>query len=284
MAALTIAKLTVWEASRRRLLLALVLLTLVIIGLTGWGFTKLAVAGNGQRLPDYQVHLIASQLLIVIVFMFAGVLALSSVFLASPSISSDVESGVLLALLSRPVRRLDIVLGKWLGLAALVLIYAAGAGILEVLVLWWTTGYAPPRPVELILYVAGEGIILMTLALALSTRLAGMTGGIVALVGYFMAWIGGIVGGVGQAIHNDSLITGGLIMRLLLPTDGLWRGAVFAMEPATIVAALKATGGAQAGNPFSATDPPAPAFLVWTVLWLVGVFGLTYWGFRRREI
>ncbi|MBJ7603372.1 MAG: ABC transporter permease [Candidatus Dormibacteraeota bacterium] len=284
MAALTIAKLTVWEASRRRLLLALLLLTLVIIGLTGWGFTKLGEAGNGQRLPDYQIRLIASQLLIVIVFMFAGVLALSSVVLASPTISSDVESGVLLALLARPVRRLDVVLGKWLGLAVLVVIYAAGAAILELLVLWWATGYLPPRPVELIVYVAGEGIILMTLALALSTRLAGMTGGIIALVGYFMAWIGGIVGGVGQAIHNDGLVTGGLIMKLLLPTDALWRGAVFAMEPATVIAALKATGSAGAGNPFGATEPPATAFLLWTVLWLVAVFGLTYWGFRRRAL
>src|SRR5207249_2289939 len=79
----------------------------------------------------------------------------------------------------------------WLGLAVLVVCYAAGAGGLELLGVDLTTGYVPPHPVELVLYVAGEGLVLLTLGLLLSTRMAGMTGGIIALVVYLAAWIGG---------------------------------------------------------------------------------------------
>jgi ABC-type transport system involved in multi-copper enzyme maturation permease subunit len=284
---LTFAKLTVWEASRRKLLIAVVLLTLVVIAVTGWLFHELRFArgpGGGPELGEFQLRVIASQTLIAVVFLFAGVLALMSVLVAAPSLSGDVESNLVLALLARPVRRSELVLGKWLGLAALVVLYAAGSGILELLVVNWATGYVPPQPVQLVVYVAGLGLVLLTLALLLSTRLAGMTAAIIPLAAYFMAWVCGILGGVGQALGNQALITTGIVSRLVLPTDGLWRGAVYAMEPATVVATLRTAGPAAAGNPFGATDPPAPAFLAWTFLWFALGVGLTLWSFRRREI
>ena len=284
---LTFAKLTIWEASRRKLLIAVALLTLVVIGATGWVFHELRYAngpGGGPELSEVELLLLASQVLIFVVFLFAAVLALMSVLVSAPSISGDVESNLVLAMLARPVRRSELVLGKWLGLSALVVLYAAGSGLLELLVVNLTTGYTPPAPVELIVYVAGLGIVLLTLALLLSTRLAGMTAAIIPLVGYFMAWVAGILGGIGQVIGNDGLTLTGVISRLLLPTDGLWRGAVYAMEPATEVAILRSAGSAGAGNPFGATDGPAPAFLAWTAVWFVLMIALTLWSFRRREL
>ena len=53
-------------------------------------------------------------------FMFSFVLALGAAFVGAPSIHNDVESGVMLAILPRPVRRSEVVLGKWLGLALLI--------------------------------------------------------------------------------------------------------------------------------------------------------------------
>jgi ABC-type transport system involved in multi-copper enzyme maturation permease subunit len=284
--ALVFAWLTVWEASRRRLLLALVLLTLAIIVATSFGFSRLwtVPARGGQPPGPVEVRLIASQLLILVAFMFAAVLALSSVMVAAPSIATEIESGLVLSMLARPVRRADVTVGKWLGLAFLVVCYAVGAGALELLGVDLTTGYLPPHPVQLLLFIGGEGLVLMTLALLLSTRMAAMTGGIVALVLYLVAWIGGIVGGVGQALDNTSLISAGLVTKLLLPTDVLWRGAVYAMEPASVTAATKAAGPVASANPFAAADPAPTALLVWAVLWVAGVLALTWWSFRTREV
>lgn len=283
---ITFAKLTVWEASRRRLLMALVILTLVIIAGTGYLMSRLwTISGPGGSPPsEVEVRLVASQLLVVITFMFAAVLALSSVMVASPSIYADVESGLVLSMLSRPVRRADMVFGKWLGLAVLVLVYAGGSGTLELIGIDLTTGYVPPHPVALIAYVAGMGIILLTLALFVSTRLPGMTGGIIGLAAYFIAWVGGILGGVGAALDNDSLRHAGTVISLLVPTDQLWRGAVYSMEPASVLATARAAGRALAGNPFLVTEPPPFAFLAWTVIWVVGLLALTVWSFRAREV
>ncbi|MBO0705626.1 MAG: ABC transporter permease [Candidatus Dormibacteraeota bacterium] len=285
-AILVFAKLTIWEASRRKLLLAIALLTLAVIAFTGWGFAKIPdqTGRSGQPLSPLEVKVIASQLLILVSFVFSGVLALSAVLVASPSISSEVESHQALALLARPVRRADYVLGKWLGLAVLVLGYAAASGALEMVVVAVATGYVPPNPLGVLAAIAGEALVLLTLALALSTRLAGMTGGIIALVLWFVAWIGGIVEGLGQGFDNATLSAIGLGSRLLLPTDALWRGAVFSMEPATLVATAQQLGPVGQANPFFAAQSVAPAMLVWAAIWVLGVLALGLWSFRSREV
>jgi ABC-type transport system involved in multi-copper enzyme maturation permease subunit len=283
---LVFARLTVQEASRRRLLLALLVLTLLVVGFSAWGFHKITTVtrGDGTLLPPTQVTLISSQLLIVVTFMYSGVLALSAAVVAGPLISSEVESGLLLSMLARPVRRSEVVIGKWLGLAVLVALYAAGSAFLELTAVNWATGYLPPHPIELVLYVAAEGLALLSLGLVLSTRLSGITGGVIALVAWLMAWIAGVVGDIGTGLQNSALQNVGTISHLLLPTDGLWRGAVYAMEPDVILATLRAAGTAGRANPFSAVEPPPNAFLAWVVVWFALMLTLSIWSFRTREI
>jgi ABC-type transport system involved in multi-copper enzyme maturation permease subunit len=283
---LVIARLTIHEASRRRLLLALIVLTLIVVGFSAWGFNKIATTpgGDGTLPSPTEVTLVTSQVLIFVTFMYSGVLALSAAVVAGPLISSEVESGMLLSMLARPVRRSEIVIGKWLGLAALVAIYAAGSALLELAAVDWATGYVPPHPVELIVYVGAEGLALLSLGLLLSTRLSGVTGGVIALVAWLMGWIGGIVGDIGAGLRNQAVQNVGVISHLLLPTDGLWRGAVNAMEPEVFLAQLRSLGTLGRANPFAAVDPPPFAFLLWVVVWFGLILGLSIWSFRTREL
>lgn len=278
---LTIARLTILEASRRKLLLALALLTLVVIVLTSWGFSRLPTMNN---VTPAEVRLASSQLTILVAFMFSGVLALGATLVAAPAIASDIESGIALAILPRPIRRSEVLIGKWLGLTVLITIYAALSGLLEMLGIWLATGYAPPNPGAAIVFVGGEGIVLMTLALLLSTRLAPMTGGVIALVLFFGAWIGGIALAIGQTFDNDTIINIGVGSRLLIPTDGLWHAAIYYLEPSDILAAARAAGRARAGNPFFADQPPPITYIAWVVAWLLGLLGVANWSFARRDL
>jgi len=281
---LVIARLVIREAARRRLLLALLLLTLLVIALTGWGFSRIpTITQRGTALPDIQVKLLASQFLIVTMFMFSFVLAMAAVFIAAPQISGDVESGTALAILSRPISRAEFVLGKWLGLAVLVAVYAGGAGIIELGVVNAVVGYIPPEPVPFIAFVIAEGIVIMTFALMLSTRLSGMVGGVVALVLFGIAWIGGIVGGIGSAFDNPGITHVGTATRLLLPTDGLWRGAVYALEPQSILATGAQAGPAAAANPFYAAAAAPLSFELYVAGWVILVLGLAVYSFHTRE-
>jgi ABC-type transport system involved in multi-copper enzyme maturation permease subunit len=278
---LTIARLTILEASRRKLLLALGLLTVAVIVVTSWGFSRLPTM---RGVTPAEVRFASSQLTILVAFMFSGVLALGSTLVAAPSIASDIESGIALAILPRPIRRSQLLMGKWLGLALLVTLYAAGSGLLELFGIWWATGYTPPNPVAALTFVAAEGIVLMTLALLLSTRLAPMTGGVIALVLFFVAWIGGIALAIGQGFANDTIINIGVGSRLLIPTDGLWHGAIFYLEPSDFLAAARAAGRARAANPFFADQPPPVIYVAWVIGWLAVLVGLANWSFAKRDL
>jgi ABC-2 type transport system permease protein len=283
---IVIARLTVQETSRRRLILALIILTLIVVGVSAWGFQKITTVtnGEGRALPPEQVALITSQLLIVVTFMFSGVLALSAAVVAGPLISSEVESGLLLSILARPVRRSEVVIGKWLGLAVLVAIYAAGSAFLELAAVDWATGYVPPHPIQLVIYVGMEGLALLSLGLLLSTRLSGITGGVIALVAWLMGWIGGVVGDIGTGLQNDAVAKVGVITHTILPTDLLWRGAIYALEPDAFLATMRAAGAAARANPFFAADPPPILFLAWVMVWFALMLGLSILSFRTREI
>jgi ABC-type transport system involved in multi-copper enzyme maturation permease subunit len=281
MPVLTIARVTILEASRRKLLIALGTLTVVVILLTSWGFSRLPTMNN---VTPAEVRLASSQLTILVAFMFSGVLALGSTLVSAPSIASDIESGIALGILPRPIRRSQVLMGKWLGLALLVTLYAAGSGLLELLGIWLATGYTPPNPAVAIVFVAAEGIILMTLALLLSTRLAPMTGGVIALVLFFVAWIGGIALAIGTTFSNDTIINIGVGSRLLIPTDGLWHAAIFYLEPPDFLAAARAAGRARAGNPFFADQPPPATYIAWVVAWLAGLLALANWSFAKRDL
>src|SRR5947209_16170778 len=231
-----------------------------------------------------EVRLAASQLTILMAFMFSGVLALGSTVVAAPSIASDIESGIALAILPRPIRRSQLLMGKWLGLALLVALYAAGSGLLELLGIWLATGYTPPNPVAALTFVAAEGIVLMTLALLLSTRLAPMTGGVIALVLFFVGWIGGIALAIGTGFDNETIKNIGTGSRLLIPTDALWHGAIFHLEPTDFLAAARAAGRARAGNPFFADQPPPLSYILWVIAWLLAALGIANWSFARRDL
>src|SRR6202165_6373016 len=281
---LVIARLTVHEASRRKLLLALVILTLIVVGFSGWGFNKIATVprGDGTLLSPAAVKVLSSQLLIVVTFMYSGVLALSAAVVAGPLISSEVESGMLLSILARRGAGSEVVIGKWLGLAALVAIYAAGSAFLELIAVDWATGYLPPHPIELVVYVGAEGLALLSLGLLLSTRLSGITGGVIALVAWLMGWIAGVVGDVGTGLQNQAVENVGVISHLLLPTDGLWRGAIYAMEPDAVLDTLRAGGTFARASPFPAGARPPVPYLIWVVVWFGLMLALSIWSFRTR--
>jgi ABC-type transport system involved in multi-copper enzyme maturation permease subunit len=285
MAILTIMRLTLTEAGRRRLLHAAVFLTLIMVGFTGWGFSRLpTLSCDGHACPEAEIRLTAAVLLILIAYMFNFILAIGAAFIAAPAIAGDVESGLLLALLPRPIRRSDVVLGKWLALVILVAGYAALTCLLEFLVVDWVLDFVPPHPVEAALFLAAQSVVLLSFTLLASTRLSPMTGGVIAVVLFGLAWLGGIAEQIGLAFSNVALTDVGTIMSLLLPTDGLWRGAIYNLEPVAVLA-MAGSSRASSGNPFFfVAGPPPTPYLIWAVLWVVVILRLAVVSFNQRDL
>lgn len=289
MAILTIARLTLREASRRRLLLAVAVLTFLVALLSAWAFHHLLdIARCGSNGVDGACSaatkkVIAATLLIMLAFMFSYVLALGAALLAASAVANDIESGIVLAMLPRPIRRSDVLLGKWLGLAVLLILYATVSCGTEFAIAKISLDYVPPHPVIAIVYIVAEAVIVLTLTLAGSTRLPAMTCGIVVFVLFGISWIAGIAGQIGIAFHNQAIQGVGTVGSLVLPTDGLWRGAIYNLEPlATIL--IQSDTRVASGNPFFVASPPTTSYLIWAAAWIVVVLAAANWSFYRREL
>ena len=281
-AVFTMAGLTLREASRRRVLWALGALTLILLGLSAWGFAKLAsVEVGGAGLTSGEARLAASEVLNLVMFGYSLVAALGTAFLAGPTLSGELESGMALAVLARPVRRSTVLLGKWLGLVVFGSGFVAIAGFAQFVVVRVTAGYWPPDPVVGLVLLAVQTAVLLTLGLLLSTVISPMASGIVAVGLFGAAWVAGIVGGVGVAIHNSSVAAVGTVSRIILPTDGLWRGAMHAIQDPS---ALSAFGDFRGGFPFLSESALSAVYLGWVVVWVLIIGGLAALAFNRRDV
>jgi ABC-type transport system involved in multi-copper enzyme maturation permease subunit len=277
---LTIASLTVREAVRRRLVAAFVLISVVLVGLSSWGFYKLSHGG----FTSGETHAALPGALVLFMFMFSFVLALSASAIASPAISGEIDSGVLQTVVARPVRRSDVLLGKWLGLTGLLAAYTALVCGLLVAVVYWTSGYVAPNPAATATYLLAEGVVLLTLVLLLSTRLHTLAAGVIGIALFGIAWLAGVVGALGTAFNIGALHTASVFSRYLLPTDGLWHGTIYYLEPSWWIGKQLAGPAEVQGDPFIATSAPAWPYLAWAGLWLLLVLALGLISFQRREL
>ncbi len=275
----TIAALTIREAARRRVLRAIVVMTVVLLALSAWGFSRLDAEFG--TLTTGEARLASSQVLNLVMFGLSLIAALGTAFLAGPTLAGEIETGTALAILARPVRRSAVLVGKWLGLVAFGSGFVVVAGLAQFLIVRTTVGYWPPQPVAGLALLAAQTIVLLTLGLLLSTVISPMASGIVAVGLFGATWIAGVVGGIGKVLGNEGVARVGTVSRMLLPTDGLWHGAMHAIQDPTVTTLF---GGAAVGSPFVSEAPLAATYLVWTGIWVALALGLAALAFQRRDL
>jgi len=273
---LTIARLTVHEAARKRVLLAAVLLGVAFVALDAVGLHFIVRGFRHHSGPEWA----AQARFTYAFFTLAGLYAvnfltvLSAVLLPIDTLSGEIASGVIQTVAAKPVRRSDIVLGKWAAyvvVAVLYLLLLAG-GVLAVARL--VAHYTPPDAPRGLALLALEAVALVTLSIAGGTRLATVTNGMLAFGLYGLAFIGGWVEQIGAQLHNLAARDVGLVASLVMPTESLWQLAAHHMQPA-LFAQMQAT-------PFSPASVPSPAMVAWAAGWTLVVLLLALRGFARR--
>jgi len=147
-----IARLTMLESLKRRTAVVAILFTMFLIV----GMTRLAVRTE-RKIEHRRVergrpaaalvegkpveHALFTELMrkggLWIVRTFTMFLA---ILFAAGALAGERESGALHTVISKPITRWQILLGKWLGLNAILLIYLVVLGSLLTGILWWRTG------------------------------------------------------------------------------------------------------------------------------------------------
>lgn len=283
-----IARFTLREVVRKRLLLALALLTALYLGFFFYGIhlqdqaferRAQALGMDSGRLENLRLVWVFVVIMGLYMVNFLG--SLVSVFSAVGALSGELESGTLLTIVTKPLRRAEIVLGKWLGFAILSGGYMAlTAGIL-LLGTRLMVGYLPPQPVQAVLLLSLGALLLLSLTLLGSALLPTLTNGIVMVMLYGMAWTGGILGFIGNATNTPLLVRLSEITGWAIPSDTLWRAASYFLQTEEF-RRLQESG--IRANPFTGLEAPTLGFLLWVVAYMVAVLAVTIWVFQRRDL
>ena len=296
MSVLVVARWTVLEARRRRLLAAGVVLSVAFVALFVLGYGLLyhdqqravleaEALGTGVLSAREELLAVSTLLLVLGLYGVQFLGALLGLFLGVASVSPEIDSGALHAVLARPLSRLQYLLGRFLALAGLLAAYVlvmSGALLLTARVV---AGFTPGDARRVVGLMLLEVLILLAVSLLGSTVLPTLANGVVMLALFGLAWLGGIIGFISTIPPGNELMANlGTAVSLLLPADAVWRGASFHVLPPSFLAASSFANGEDVGLPFGSTAPIAPAMLAWALAYPLACLSLAVAAFRRRDL
>lgn len=274
---IAIVRLTLLEALRRRVFTAALIAGAAFLSLYGLGIffiVREQLSAATMTLIERRVTL--NMLTLAGLFATNFLMIMMAVLLPVDTLSGEIASGVLQTVASRPIRRRDIVLGKWIGhwivMAAYVMLLVGGVlGITAVL-----THFTPPRIERGVPLMLLEGTVLLTLSIAGGARLSTVTNGILAFGLFGLAFIGNLVEQIGTMADNAAAQQIGTIASLVMPSESLWQLASSQMQPSI----MRDLGD----SPFSPVSVPSIAMVWWAVGYIVVVLTVGVRWFRKRAL
>ena len=280
---LPIVRATLGEALGRKIVLWGWIASGLLVALFGIAFYFLYREINTENLTSMaQRVLIGGILTILGLYVGSFLSAFLAMTLAAGSVSSEADSGVLQAVVVRPLPRWRWYLERWLGLVAMSVVYVVVLTLAVLLVAYVVAGYEPASVLGLLALLALQVTFLVTVGMLLSCRLSSVATGVVLFLYFGIAWLGGFIGWIGTLAEKTELSTIGTVVSLLAPSDELWKAASSYAIPQGIPIGFESQG---VGNlPFLSTLEPSPWFIGWAFLLTAGLLALGVKVFSRRDL
>lgn len=283
-----IVRLTLQEARRKKLLALLLVLTALFLVFYLYGVYRLQInlteRAAAAGLSPHRRGLGALPVVFASLFGMYLVYFLSSllsVLSTVAAVSGDLETGVMQSIIARPVSRAQLVLGRWLGFTVVNSLYVVLLSAALLGGVYAITGYLPPNPVAAIGYILLAIVLMSSLTVLGSTLFATLANGIAVFVLYGLGSAGGILSALGSLSNSPIMLTLGRAANILMPTNALWLGASYHLQPE---AALELGRMGRGSNPFFATQPMDMGLLLWAALYAAIALGVAVWHFSRRDL
>jgi ABC-type transport system involved in multi-copper enzyme maturation permease subunit len=277
---ITIAKLTFREAVRRKIVLAALILGIAFLLIYGLGFhfiqqefhREAARQANSDFERSQAVNFLYIAGMYVVNFLSIAIAALIS----ADSLAGEIQSGTIQAIVTKPILRSQVALGKWLGQAFLLLLYLTFLGGGVTLVVRLLSGFDVPGWLVGIGMIFFNGLIILSLTLALSSSLSTLATGGAVFGAYGLAFIGGWVERIGSILHNETAVNLGIFSSLLLPSEAIWNKASTQMT-SPLLNLIGVT-------PFTSGSEPSTVMLVYAFLYMIAALAIAIRQFGRRDL
>jgi ABC-type transport system involved in multi-copper enzyme maturation permease subunit len=274
------ARLTLKEAIRRKIVLVAVLLGIAFLLVYGTGlhFVRREMIRDGTINRSLIANQILSFLtlsgLYAVNFMFTLIAVLTSV----DTIAGEIASGTIQSLAAKPVRRWQILLGKWVGFVLMLTLYLAlmAGGVIGASAA--ITGYRLNNIPAGVALIWLNGIVMLNVSLLGGTRLSTLANGVIVFATFGIAFVGSWVEQIGAFLDSQAAVNVGIVSSLLMPSEAVWKRAAYEMQSVV-------SGAAGFANPFTASfSVPSVAMIVYAALYALVALALALWSFERRDL
>ena len=273
-----IAGLTLQEAARRKILWAGLLLGLAFLLLYGLGLYLLISGDPGKfsgvnpLLRNQAINLPLMVALYAVNFLTVMMTVLTSI----DTLAGEISSGTIQALATKPTKRWEILLGKWLGFVGMLTLYILLMGGGTLAVTYLLSHYLAPNILRGLSLIWLESLLLLTVTFLWGTTFSTLTTGVLTFGLQGLAFIGSWIEQFGTITQSQAAIKLGIISSLVMPSEALWRRAAFEMQ-SPLVSAIGL-------SPFSGASVPSLTMVIYAIGYLVVFFGFAVCRFGQRDL
>jgi len=274
---LVIARLTFREISRRWVLWVAGILGLIFLIVYGIGFNAIHQETLAEPPGQLVVKEIYGFILMAGLYVVNFLTAIMTVLTSVDTLAGEIASGTVHTLVSKPLRRWEIVSGKWLGFATMMAVYLLlmGGGVIGIV--FAISGYVPPNALSgLSLMILGM-LLLLSISLLGGATLSTLANGVMVFGLYGIAFIGGWIEQFGAFLNNQSAVNVGIISSLIMPSEAVWKRAAYEMQSSLV----RTFGGL---SPFSSPSAPSQAMILYAVIYAAVVLWLAMRRFGKRDL
>ncbi|MCP4426467.1 MAG: ABC transporter permease [Chloroflexi bacterium] len=277
MNALTIAELTIRETHRRRILWMTLALGIAFLVIFGLGFHYIYLDLSKHMGNSEERNLFVGVLLTAGLYAINFLIIVIAVLISVTTVSNEIDTHTIEAILTKPIRRWELIIGKWLGFAAVLLIYSLTLTGGVLLIVYLRAGITVNNYFSGMSLMVLQGWVVLTLTIAGGTRLSTLANGVMAFMMYSLAFIGGWVEQIGAILRNETAVDIGIAASLIMPSEILWKKALLLFQPRSLSTTY-------AAGPFAVTSQPSDLMIVYAVGYMLVLLALALLSFSRRDI
>lgn len=195
------------------------------------------------------------------------------------SIASEVETGTIMSLASKPITRTQILAGKYLTYSAVIISFTVVllGSVSYLTEYYFHIGFQPMDMFKGILILILLPLVLLAVAHLFSSFMSTVATGVLVFMLFALAAIAGFIEQLGAIVQNQYLINIGIITSLIFPTDAVYRLAL-AQAGGSIGRSVMMFLG-----PFGALSTPSSLMVVYVLVYTAAILFLAGTIMSRRD-
>jgi Cu-processing system permease protein len=271
-----IARITFREAARRKILWTALLAGAAFLALFATGMHYQVKDIRFEKIPPVIRYQILSTMLQVGFYAIDLLAVLMTVLTSVDNISGEIASSTIHAIATKPIHRWQLLLGKWLGFAAMVGVYVALVFGGVVSIGYFIGGVQPRGALQGASLIYLECLLVLAATFLFGTWFSTLTNGVIVLGLHGVAFIGGWLEQIGSFTQSERLVTLGILSSVLMPSESVWRRASYVMQ-SSIARTMDI-------SPFATRSAPSATMVVYAALYLLVALALALYRFQRRDL